>query len=133
MNDSKNGNSKGGSSTTRHVLVVAVGLVVAVAILTAVADNLSSREMGPPRAPPLEVETAIHWMQAWLGFVFVLLSPFVAFALYKLGTLAWTVLPGVALFLAGAALLGLGSWGPFVGLSVIGAAVGAVAIVERKT
>ena len=105
--------------TLRIAVFIGVMIALAVLILSLIAES--------ERESPLYVGAALQWVAQWIGLVFVLLAPIVAIWLLRTKDLAWTLLPSVAFFVAGAALLGHGSWGPYVALSAV--VLGAAAIV----
>lgn len=105
--------------TLRFALFLLGGLAVAVGILAAISDGQGQ--------DAVHVEVGIAWVSRWIGLLFVLLAPLAGLWMLRTRDIGWVVLLPVALFLAGASLLGLGAWGPYVGLAAV--ALGATAIV----
>ena len=105
--------------TLRFALFVGLGITLAVVVLSLFAES--------EHESPLYVGAAMSWVAQWIGLLFVFLAPIVGIWLLRTKDLAWALLPSIAFFLAGAALLGHGSWGPYVGLSTV--VLGAAAIV----
>ena len=106
--------------TLRFALFVGLLLAVAVLILTLVIES--------QRDAPLYVDAAMAWVMMWTGLLFILLAPIVGVWMLRTQDLAWVVILPTLLFCAGAALLGLGAWGPFVGLAVGVLAAAAIVI-----
>lgn len=99
-----------------------VGLLLAVAVL--VFTMIIESEQEAPRY----VDAAMAWVMMWTGLLFVLLAPIVGVWMLRTQDLAWVVLLPTLMFCGGAALLGLGAWGPFVGLAVGMLAAAAIVI-----
>ena len=101
-------------------MFVGLGIALAVLILSLIAES--------ERESPLYVGAALQWVAQWIGLLFVFLAPIVGIWLLRTRDLAWALLPSTAFFLAGAALLGHGSWGPYVALSAVVLAAAAIVI-----
>ena len=117
---SENGSEPESKGTLRFALFVALGLAVAILILSVVIDDL--------REDSVSVDAAMSWVGSWIGLLFDLLAPVVGIWMLRTKDLGWVVLLPVAFFLAGATLLGLGAWGPYVGLSAVVLAAAAIVI-----
>ena len=104
----------------RFTLFLALGIAVAVIVFSAFIDS--------ERQAPLYVDAAMAWLAGWIGLLFVLLAPIVGIWMLRTQDLTYIVLLPIAFFLGGAALLGLGAWGPFVGLAAVVLAAAGIAI-----
>ncbi len=116
----------------RAVWLFFVLLGAAVFALAAISSDVG-RYRSPEEVQQVEasVETAVRWIRQWLGLGLLGIAPLAGVWMMRTRTLSWVLFPALTLFAAGAALVGVGAWGPYLVLAAVALAVGAVALHGR--